>query len=360
MDLGLIGQQGSGKTTVFNAVTRGHASAGSFGGLEPSIGVVKQPDERLDRLCDLIKPKKVTFTEVRYLDFPGGLTVRDQSPSAAHLAALSQCDALVLIARAFRDDPTAEESFDGDSQIGEINLELAFADAAMLERRAQKLDISVRSARPGERDADEREQTLIQRLREALDRGEPLRAQPLTADERRTISGYQLLTNKPLVIMLNIDEGDIGRIDEIEAELTERWGGPGVQVGALCGKLEKELAELSDEEAAEFRADLGLETDGTARLLHLSQQALGLLTFYTVGEPEGRAWATPAGSTALDVAAKIHTDIARGFIRCETVGWQELLDCGSYAEARKRGQLRTEGKQYEVQDGDVLHILFNV
>ena len=358
MDLGLIGQQRSGKTTVFNAVTRGHARAGSFGGLEPSIGVVKQPDERLDRLCALVKPKKMTQTEVRYLDFPGGLTIRDQAPDAAHLAALAQCDALVHIARGFREDPAA--SVDWHRDVGDINLELAFADAGMLGRRAKRLDTGVRSGRPGEREAGERELALVQRLREALDNEEPLRVQTLSADEQRTISGYQLLTNRPLVIMLNIEESDIGKIDEIEAEMRERCAGPGIEVGALCGKLEQELAELSDEEAAEFRADLGLETDGIARMLQLSQQALGLITFYTVTEPEGRAWALAQGATALDAAGKIHSDIARGFIRCETVGWQELLDCGSYAEARKRGLLRTEGKQYTVQDGDVLHVLFNV
>ena len=358
MDLGLIGQQRSGKTTVFNAVTRGHAHAGSFGGLEPSIGVVKQPDERLDQLCALLKPKKMTQTEVRYLDFPGGLTVRDQAPDAAHLAALAQCDALVHIARGFREDPAASVDWHGD--VGDINLELAFADAAMLGRRAKRLDTGVRSGRPGEREAGEREMALVRRLREALENEEPLRAQTLSADEQRTIGGYQLLTNRPLVIMLNIDESDIGKIDEIEAELRERWAGPGIEVGALCGKLEQELAELSDEDAQEFRADLGLETEGVARMLQLSQQALGLITFYTIGEPEGRAWALAQGETALDAAGKVHTDLARGFIRCEAVGWQELLDCGSYAEARKRGLLRTEGKQYIVQDGDVLHILFNV
>jgi GTP-binding protein YchF len=264
--------------------------------------------------------------------------------------------------RAFRDEsvPHPEGSVDPERDIGEVNVELAFGDLAALERRHNKLEIEVRSARPGERDAGERELALLQRLREGLENEVPLRAQELSPEERKTIAGYQLLTLKPLLLAINIDEADAARAGEIEAELAQRWAGPGVEVTALCAKLERELVELSDEEAAEFRADLGLKEGALDRLLQLSQKTLGLITFFTVGEPEGRAWAIKAGSTALEAGAKIHTDIARGFIRAEAVGWQELLDCGGYVEARKRGLLRTEGKQYIMQDGDVVHILFNV
>ena len=217
-----------------------------------------------------------------------------------------------------------------------------------------------RSARPGEREAGERELALLQRLREALEREEPLRTQELSPDDRRIISGYQLLTNKPLLILANIDESEIGRAEEIESALAARWAGPSVEVAALSGKLEAELTELSDEEAAEFRRDLGLAEGGLERMIRLSHHVLGLISFFTVGEPEGRAWALRAGSTALDAAGKIHSDIARGFIRAETIGWDELLDCGSLAEARKRGLLRREGKGHIIQDGEVLNILFNV
>jgi GTP-binding protein YchF len=299
---------------------------------------------------------------VRYLDFPGGLSLRGAGPSGAYLAALAQCDALVHVVRAFRDEsvPHPEVSIDPERDIHEVNVELAFGDLAALERRHSKIEIEVRSARPGEREAGERELALLARLREGLENEVPLRAQELSPDERKTISGYQLLTLKPLLIAVNIDEADVERAGEIEAELAQRFGGPGVEVVTVCAKLERELAELSDEDAATFRADLGLKEGAVDRLLQLSQKTLGLITFFTVGEPEGRAWSLRAGSSALEAAGKIHTDIARGFIRAEVIGWQELLDCGGYAEGRKRGLLRTEGKQYIVQDGDVLHVLFNV
>ncbi len=361
MDLGIIGLERAGKTTLFNALTAGHASAGGYGGTEPHIGVVKLPDERLDKLCALFRPKKQTPIEARYLDFPGSLSLR-AGPEGAHLAALAQCDALVHVARAFRDESVAhpEGSVDPNRDIAAVNLELAFADAALLERRQEKLDITVRSARPGERESGERELALVRRLREALEREEPLRQQPLSPDERRLLSGFQLLTIKPQIVVLNIDEADVAKEDEIEREAAARWGGPGVEIVALCAKLERELRELPEDEAQVFRRELGAPADGVERLLRLSQQALGLITFFTVGDTEGRAWALPAGSTALDAAAKVHTDIARGFIRAEVIAWDQMLACGSWAEARKRGLLRTEGKQYVVQDGDLLHVLFNV
>ena len=368
MDLGIIGLERSGKTAVFVAVTGGHARAASYGGTEPNIGVVKVPDERLDRLCAALTTRKVTQAEARYLDFPGSLSVRGEGPAGAHLAALAQVDALVHVVRVFRDEAVAhpEGSVDGHRDIASMNLELAFADAAMLERRYERLEIAVRSARPGERDAGERELALVQRLREALEREEPLRVQQLSPDERRLISGYQLLTDKPLLILINIDESDIGRAHEIEEEFSTRWAGPGpgpgpgTDVASLCGKLEQELTELSEEEAAEFRRELGLEEGGLERMIRVSQRVLGLLTFFTVNEAEGRAWAIPAGSTALEAAGKVHTDISRGFIRAEVIDSEELVAAGSLAEARKRGLLRTEGKQYVVQDGELLHILFNV
>jgi len=362
MDLGIIGLERSGKTTLFQAVTHGHAHVAAHGAMEPSVGVVKIPDERLDRLCAVLHPKKVTHAEVRYLDFPGGLSLRGAGPSGAFLAALSQCDALVHVVRAFRDEtvPHPEGSIDPDRDIAAVNLELAFADIGMLERRYEKLEITVRSARAGEREAGERELALVRRLREALEREEPLRAQQLSAEERRIISGYQLLTGKPQLIVVNIDEADVSRAAGIEVDFADRWAGSGVQVAALCAKLERELAELSDEEAAEFRRELGLIEGGLERMLRLSQQVLGLITFFTVNEAEGRAWPIAAGSTALEAAGKVHTDMARGFIRAEAIGWQELAEAGSFAEARKHGLLRTEGKQYIVQDGDLLHMLFNV
>ena len=362
MDLGLIGLGQSGKTALFSALTRGHAHTAGFAATEPSVGVVKIPDERLDQCAALIKARKTTYAEVRFLDFPGALSVRGEGPAAALLAALSQCDALVHVVRAFHDEsvPHPDGSVDPARDVAAAHLELTFADIGVLERRHEKLEIQLRSSRPGEREAGERELALVQRLRAGLEREEPLRAQELSAEDRKAISGFQLLSVKPQLIVINIDEGEVTRAWEVERDFALQFGGPGVRVLALCARLERELAELSDEEAAEFRKDLGIAESGIDRVLGASNEVLGLITFLTVGEQEARAWPLAAGSSALEAAGKVHSDIARGFIRAEVIGWQDLLACGTYAEARKRGLLRTEGKQYIVQDGDVLHVLFNV
>lgn len=362
MDLGIIGLERSGKTAVFGAVTRGHASAAGYGAMEPNIGVVKVPDDRLDRLCELLHSKKITYIETRFLDFPGGLSFRDREPPAAYLAALSQCDALVHVVRAFENDsvPHPAVTIDAHRDISDVNMELAFADMAQLQRRQERLEIEVRSARAGQREPGEREMALLARLGEGLEREEPLRSQEISPEERKTIGGYQLLTNRPLLILLNISEGDIAKAAEIEAEYSTRWNASGVEVAALCGKLEQELSELSDSDAEEFRRDLGIGEGSLARMLSLSQRALGLISFFTVGEKEGRAWALASGLSALEAGGKIHTDIARGFIRAEVIGCDEMLDCGSWAAARKQGLLRMEGKLYVIQDGDLINILFNV
>jgi hypothetical protein len=268
----------------------------------------------------------------------------------------------VHVVRAFGDQsvPHPEGSVDPARDVSAVDLELAFADLAAIERRVEKLDVSTRSSRAGEREAGEREMALLARLRAGLESETPLRAQELSGDDRKQVAGYQFLTLRPLLLVVNIDEGDVGRAREIETQYAEAWRAPGIEVAALSAKLEQELAELSGDEAEEFRRDMGIEESGLGRMLRLSQQALGLITFFTVGEPEGRAWPVPAGTVAVDAAGRIHSDIARGFIRAEVIGWSDLLECGSYAEARKRGLQRTEGKQYVVQEGDVVHVLFNV
>jgi hypothetical protein len=362
MDLGIVGLEHSGKTTVFNALSRGHARTGTFGASEPNIGVVKIPDERLERLAALIRSRKTTYAEVRYLDFPGGFSVRGEGPPPSYLAALSQCDALVHVVRAFRDEsvPHPQGPVDPARDIAAVDLELAFADIALLERRYERLETAVRSARAGEREPGERELALVTRLRESLEREEPIRRLDLSPEDKRLLSGFQLLTTRPLLIVLNIDEADVKRADEIETEFSERFGGAGLRIAALSGKLEQELSELPDAEVAEFQRELGVQQRGLERMLRLSHDVRGLITFFTVGEQEARAWPLTAGLTAVEAAGKVHTDMARGFIRAEVIGTNDLIASGSYAEARKRGLLRTEGKQYVVQDGDVLHILFNV
>ncbi|HEX5480184.1 MAG TPA: redox-regulated ATPase YchF [Dehalococcoidia bacterium] len=363
MDLGIIGHQRSGKTTVFNAVTRGHAQTGAYGaGVQPNIGVVKVPDRRLDDLAKLFDPKKLTHADIRYVDFPGEAFSEGQGPSPQFLAQLARSDALIHVVRAFADEtvPHPAGSVDAMRDAAAMELELAFADAAFIEKRLERIEAAMRSVKAGERDAAEREVALLTRLKHGLEEEKPLRAQEMTDEERRSLVNYQFLTDKPLLLVVNTNDDDAARNGEIESEFRSKFVQPHTEVAAISGKIEQELAQMTDEEAAEFRAELGIEESGLDRMIRLSYGLTGLLSFFTVGPDECRAWNVAAGSTAPTAAGKIHTDLERGFIRAEVVHWQDLLNAGTLAEARKRGQLRQEGKTYVVQDGDCLNILFNV
>jgi GTP-binding protein YchF len=364
-ELGIIGFARSGKTTVFNAVTRGKAMTGYGGGQEPNIGVVKVPDPRLDILSGMFHPKKTTQAEVRYVDFPasGAAFGHGQGPGSQFLNELRRADALIHVVRAFESPAVShpEGGIDPDRDIASMNLELAFADAALIERRLDRLEAELRSAKPAERTAGEREVELLRRTAAALEQDQPIRAQNLTSDERRLLAGYRLLTEKPLLVVVNIDETQLDSRQALEEEYERRHGGPALQLAALCGKLEMEMLELAPDEAAEYRRDLGLgEETGLDRAIRLSYALLGLISFLTAGEDEVRAWTVEVGATAPQAAGKIHSDLERGFIRAEVVRYEDLVQAGSLAEARKRGLLRTEGKTYVVQDGDVLNVLFNL
>ncbi|MDP9237856.1 MAG: redox-regulated ATPase YchF [Chloroflexota bacterium] len=363
MDLGIIGFQRSGKTAIFNAVTRGSAQTGSYGaGVQPNIGVVKVPDERLERLAQIFHPKKFTLADIRYIDFPGEAFSGGQGPSAQFLAQLARSDALIHVVRAFHDEtvPHPQESIDPARDAAAMELELAFADAAFIEKRLERIEASMRSVKMSERDAAEREVALLTRLKQGLEADSPLRQQEIGPEDQKLLVNYQFLTDKPLLIVLNIDEADAARTAGIEAEFASHARGAHTVVAAISGKIEQELAQLSDDEAVEFRNDLGIAESGLDRMIRMSYQLTGLISFFTVGEDECRAWNVTSGATAPTAAGKIHTDLERGFIRAEVVGWQDLTAAQSMAEARKRGQLRQEGKTYVVQDGDCLNILFNV
>ena len=363
MDLGIIGFQRSGKTTVFNAVTRGNAETGSYGaGVQPNIGVVKVPDSRLDRLAKLFDPKKFTLADIRYIDFPGEAFSGGQGPSAQFLAQLGRCDALIHVVRAFEDEtvPHPQVTVDAMRDAQAMDLELAFADAAFIEKRLERIEIATRSMKAGERDQAEKEVALLHRLKAALEADVPLREQSIDAEEQRLLVNYQFLTDKPLLVVVNIGEGDVARASEIEAEFAASFSGAHRAVAAISGKIEQELAQMTDTDAEEFRADLGIEESGLDRMIRLSYELTGLISFFTVGPDECRAWNVHRGAVAPQAAGKIHTDLERGFIRAEVVHWDDLLDAGSMAEAKKRGAVRQEGKTYVVQDGDVVNILFNV
>jgi GTP-binding protein YchF len=364
MELAIVGLARSGKTTVFNALTGGHAATGSYGAVEPNIGVVRVPDSRVDRLAGIFKPKKIAYAEITYLDFPGtGAGFGKEGPGGPFVNALARADALIHVVRAFEDPavPHPEESVDPARDIGTMDLELAFADIGLIERRLQKLEAQNRSLKAAEREAGLREAALLGRMKDALEAEVPVRDQEVSADEWRTLSSYSFLTAKPVLIVVNIGEDDVARLTEIEAEYRAKFGGPTTDIAAVCGKLEQDLAQMDAAEADELRRELGLgEEAGLSRAIRLSYKLLGLISFLTAGEDECRAWTVPAGSTAPRAAGKIHTDLERGFIRAEVISFEDLVACGSYPEAKKRGLVRAEGKNYIVKDGDVLNILFNV
>ncbi|HLZ71663.1 MAG TPA: redox-regulated ATPase YchF [Dehalococcoidia bacterium] len=364
-DVGILGLAQSGKTTVFNAVTRGNAHTGYGGAHGPNIGVVKVPDRRLDVLAEMYHPKKVTPADIRYADFPaaGAAFGRGEGPGGQFLAEVRKNDALIHVVRLFENAevPHPEGSIDAIRDIGTLELELSFADQALIERRLERLHTELRSMKPGERTAGEREQALLSRLRTGLERDQPIRAQGLDDDDERLIAGYRFLTQLPMLVLLNIGEDALGRAAEIEAEYRAKLAAPGIEVTCFCGKLEMELAEMEPEEAKEYRSELGLgEEAGLERAIRLSYHLMGLISFLTAGEDECRAWTVRDGSTAPQAAGKIHSDLERGFIRAEVVRFEDLAAAGSMAEAKRHGHVRMEGKTYVVKDGDVLNILFNV
>jgi GTP-binding protein YchF len=358
MQIGILGAPGSGKTTVFNVLAQARAEVGTYrsGRAEPNVAVVKVPDQRLDRLTALYRPKKTVPAEIAYVDVAGIVKGAGASESAM-LAQLRTVDMLLHVVRAF-DDPVlgAAEPVD---ELDTIQLELLLADHGVVERRLERLakEVQLNKGAPNERQARALELELFQRLKQGLDAGQPVRDLELSEVDRRAIRSYALLTAKPLLVLLNVAEPGPAA-EELVEQLRAEWGRhAATDVTALAGKLEMELAELEPDERGEFMRDLGIDELGFERVIQLSYRLSSLVSFFTVGPDECRAWPVPAGSSAVDAAGAIHTDLARGFIRAETVSYDDLIACGSQAEARKRGLLRSEGKSYRVADGDVIEIL---
>jgi GTP-binding protein YchF len=366
MQIAIVGLAGSGKTTVFNTLTRGHVQTGGYGGMELHVGTVKVPDERLDRLAEIFKPKKIVHADVTYFDLAAppasseGRIGTEELP-ADQLARLREADALLHVVRAFEDPsvPHAEGSVDAWRDLERIDFEFLMSDLSLVEKRMERLKTSGHHGTPAERDANDRELAILARLHTALVEGRPLRSEPMDPEEEKSIRGFRFLTQKPVLVLLNIGEADLPRQAEVVAGIAGRYQHPRTLVDALSAKIEMELGELDPEEAAVFMDELGLKESSLDRVIKLSYRLLGLISFLTAGPDEVRAWPIPEGSSSVDAAGAIHTDLARGFIRAEVVPYEDLLALKSMAESRKHGKLRSEGKTYTVKDGDVVEILFS-
>ena len=366
MQVAIVGLARSGKTTVFNTLTRGEAETGGFGGMTVNVGVVKVPDERLTKLTELFKPKREVPADVTYVDLPAPPTSGDgREPAeipADQLARLRTADELLHVVRVF-DDPSVphpDGSVDAWRDVESLDLEFVLSDLSMVEKRIEKLQTSGRHGTAAEREANERELAVLEKLAPALRAGKPIRELELGEDESKRIRGFRFLTEKPVLVLLNVGEGDISRADELAKEFRARYQHAHTEVDALSAKIEMEIGQLDEDEAAVFRQEMGVTESSLERVIRLSYRLLGLISFFTAGPDETRAWTIPDGSTAVDAAGAIHSDLARGFIRAEVVPYEDLIELGSTAAARKAGKLRSEGAKYRVVDGDTLEVLFNV
>lgn len=359
MKIAIIGLPNSGKTTVFNALTRGNAETAAFssGQLEPNMATVKVPDERLGVLATMFNPKKVTPADVQYVDVGGISGTRQQGGlPPALLNYIGGADALLHVARAFEDEtvPHPEGSVDVQRDIMSVELELMFSDLSIIERRLSKLNAEINKMSSKDREIRIAERDLLVRLQAELEAERPIRSIELSEEEERLLRGYQFLTAKPMLLVVNIDEKDIKNPPTFDYPIHNSVVVP------LCGKVEAELAQLDDDDAAIFMEDLGVTEAARDRVISKSYELLGLISFLTAGPDEVRAWTIRKNTPAVEAAGAIHSDIQRGFIRAEIVAYDDLVRAGSMAEAKKAGTLRLEGKNYIVKDGDICHFLFNV
>jgi GTP-binding protein YchF len=354
MKTAIIGLPMVGKTSLFTILTGVH-EATRVGLMEARVGVTRVPDTRLDELAKIFDPPKITHATVEYLDFPSISKEALRDPS--YLASMRVADALAHVLRLFPSDTVPHEkgSVDPLRDLEDVETELILSDFAVVEKRMERLEKDRKKIKAPELD---REFALLERCKAAIENNLPLRTLELSADEEKLIRGFQFLSQKPMLFVLNIGEGEVGRMHEIEEEYRRGplAGRSRTAVTAICGKIEAELAELAADEVREYLASYGLKESGFDRLIAATYAVLGLMSFLTAGETEVRAWTIPMNSTAVKAAGAIHSDFEKKFIRAEVVNWQALIDHGGYPGVREKGLLRLEGKEYIVKDGDVLVI----
>ncbi|MCW5978516.1 MAG: redox-regulated ATPase YchF [Bryobacteraceae bacterium] len=354
MKTAIIGLPMVGKTSLFTILTGVHEHA-RVGALEARQGVARVPDPRLDALAEVFQPGKVTHATMEYLDFPSISKEALRDPK--YLAAMRLADALAHVLRVFDDDTIPHErgSVDPARDLDDVETELILSDLVVIEKRLERLDKDRKKIKSADLD---REFELLTEAKATLEDNQPLRAMTLDPEGEKRIRGFGFLSQKPILYVLNIGEEEAPRLHDIERDFAHKRlaGHPRTAVTAICGKIEAELAELDPAEARDYLASYGLPESGLERIITAGYSLLGLMSFLTAGETEVRAWTVPVHSPALKAAGAIHTDFEKKFIRAEVVNWKTLVDLGGYAGAREKGQLRLEGKEYVVQDGDVLVI----
>lgn len=362
MKIGIVGLPYVGKTSIFNALTQSRAETGKYTGKKQSnICAVTVPDERLQSLAEILEPKQITPVRIDYVDIVGFSKgdIERSGLGTDVIADLRQVDALAYVVRVFEDNsvPHVDGSVDPKRDIETVDLELTFADLQIIDKRLERLNRELRAKKSP---VLEKEHTVLEGCKEALESGVPLREIDIAPENAQAIRGYGFLTQKPLLLILNIGENQLDQAEQIHASFAEYEGKCQTEVITLSAKLEMEIAQLDAEDVKFFLGEMGLEESALKRVIQASYRLLGLITFFTVVSKELRAWTLTHGLTVVDAAAAIHTDMARGFIRAETIHWKKLVDCGNLAKARELGLLRLEGRDYIVQDGDVLTIRFNV
>ncbi|MBI1815022.1 MAG: redox-regulated ATPase YchF [Deltaproteobacteria bacterium] len=350
MKVGIVGFARAGKTTIFNALTGLHAAVGGYTDPgKPNLGTIKVPDPRIDRLSEMFTPRKTTYAEIVFVDFPGG--TGDNGGSALDAAAIVQmrdADALVQIVRGFT-DPISGDAAAPARDIENFRSELILADLAVIEKRIERLK---------REKGKEREHDLLQRCQQALEAEQPLRSVSLAPEEERALAGFGFLSRAPLLVVLNVGEADA--TTALPADVQTVLTRDGISGLVLCGQIEMEVAALDAVDRAPFLADLGITEPARDRFIRAAYGLLDLISFLTAGEDEVRAWTIKRGTPAVKAAGKIHSDIERGFIRAEVVHYDDFVTHGSDAKCREAGKLRLEGKEYVVRDGDITHFRFNV
>jgi len=357
MKTGIIGLPQVGKTSLFRILTRTHFDEQAFSNpREAHIGVAKVPDARLDKLAALYNPKKLTHTSVEYVDV--GAIGQEALKESGYIGHLRNVDALIHVLRAFEDDAIPHVGpIDPLRDVKNVEFDLMVSDLGQIEKRLERLSKDLKKMRTPEL---EKENELLIKAKAHLETEKPLRELEMTPEDKKRIRGFMFLSEKPILYVLNVSETtELSKaLEEAVTKLKLNEVASRLNAGAtaICGKVEAELSEMPDEDAADFLSSYGLQESGLTRLIRKTYELLGLISFFTAGEDECRAWQIPAHTRAQQAAGAIHSDLEKHFIRAETIRWDQLLEAGSEANARAKGTLRLEGKDYIVQDGDVMHI----